>query len=59
MSNDFFGNALILGEAKWQSEVGTAQGKKKDKDQIQLRGEFLKKYGMRLFPAVTAQRLSE
>jgi hypothetical protein len=43
-------NALILGEAKWQSGVGTSQGKKKDKDQIQLRGEFLKKYGPTLFP---------
>lgn len=43
-------NALILCEAKWQSGVGTAQGKMKDKDQIQLRGEFLKKYGSRLFP---------
>jgi len=43
-------NALILGEAKWQSGVGAAQGKLKDKDQIQLRGEFLKKYGSSLFP---------
>lgn len=43
-------NALILGEAKWQSDVGTAQGRMKDKDQIQLRGEFLKKYGPCLFP---------
>ncbi len=48
-------NALILGEAKWQSGVGTAQGKNKDKDQIQLRGEFLKKYGMRLFPTLNVQ----
>jgi len=43
-------NSLILGEAKWQSGVGTAQGKMRDKDQIQLRGEFLKKYGLCLFP---------
>jgi len=43
-------NALILAEAKWLSGVGAAQGKKKDKDQIQLRGEFLKKYAPRLFP---------
>jgi len=43
-------NALILIEAKWPSGVGAAQGKKKDKDQIQLRGEFLKKYAPRLFP---------
>ena len=43
-------NALIFCEAKWQSQVGTAQGKKKDKDQIQLRGEFLKKYGVKLYP---------
>jgi len=43
-------NALILIEAKWLSRVGAAQGTKKDKDQIQLRGEFLKKYAPRLFP---------
>lgn len=43
-------NALILVEAKWLSGVGAAQGKKKDKDQIQLRGEFLAKYAPRLFP---------
>jgi len=43
-------NALILVEAKWLSGVGDAQGKKKDKDQIQLRGEFLRKYASGLFP---------
>ena len=43
-------NAIQLGEAKWQSIVGAAQGKMRDKDQIQLRGEFLKKYGPCLFP---------
>jgi hypothetical protein len=43
-------NALVFCEAKWQSKVDTAQGKKRDKDQIQLRGEFLKKFGERLFP---------
>jgi len=43
-------NALLLVEAKWQAGVGSAQGKNKDKDQIQLRGEFLEKYGRRMFP---------
>ena len=43
-------NSLLLWEAKWQSQVGIAQGKEKDKDQIQLRGEFLSKYGTKLFP---------
>jgi hypothetical protein len=43
-------NALILVEAKWQSSVGAAQGKMRDKDQIQLRGEFLKNYGRLMFP---------
>ena len=43
-------NALILGEAKWKSGVGATQGKMRNKDQIQLRGEFLKKYGPRMFP---------
>jgi hypothetical protein len=43
-------NAVILGEAKWRSATGTAQGKLKGKDQIQLRGEFLATYGPALFP---------
>lgn len=44
-------NTTLLGEAKWLSGVGTAQGKNRDKDQIQLRGEFLSNFGARLFPA--------
>jgi hypothetical protein len=44
-------NALILGEAKWQSGVGAAQGKGKDKDQIQLRGEFLRNYAPNFHPS--------
>lgn len=48
-------NTLILGEAKWQSGVGSAQGKKKNKDQIQLRGEFLEKYGKIIFPSLKVQ----
>lgn len=46
----FTANAVILCEAKWLSDVGVAQGKMRDKDQIQLRGEFLKKHGACLFP---------
>ena len=48
-------NTLVLGEAKWQSSVGAGQGKGGNKDQIQLRGEFLKKYGKTLFPSLTFQ----
>ena len=44
-------NAIILGEAKWLSGVESAQGKNKDKDQIQLRGEFLEYYGPKVFPS--------
>lgn len=43
-------NTVILAEAKWLSGIGAAQGKAKDKDQIQLRGEFLAKYGSAIFP---------
>jgi hypothetical protein len=43
-------NSVIFIEAKWKSEVGKKQGKNKTKDQIQLRREFLKEYGPRLFP---------
>jgi hypothetical protein len=45
-------NALTYGEAKWQSGVGMNQGKKKDKDQIQLRLEFLAKFGKVIYPSV-------
>lgn len=45
-------DTLLLGEAKWKSSVGTAQGKNKDKDQIQLRVEFLQKYAPKFYPAV-------
>ncbi|UCZ56419.1 hypothetical protein LGV61_11910 [Desulfurispirillum indicum] len=44
-------NGLILGEAKWQAGVGVAQGKNKDKDQIQLRGEFLRNYAPKFYPS--------
>ncbi len=40
---------VILGEAKWRSSVGIAQGKNRDKDQIQLRHEFFTKYGSGYF----------
>ncbi|GAI96640.1 unnamed protein product, partial [marine sediment metagenome] len=48
-------NTLILGEAKWQSGIGSAQGKNKNKDQIQLRGEFLEEYGKKIFPSQKVQ----
>lgn len=44
------GNAIILGEAKWLSGIGRAQGKGRNKDQIQLRGEFLERYKGFLYP---------
>ncbi len=43
---------IILGEAKWLSPVDTGQGKDKDKDQIELRTQFLNKYGRKLYPSV-------
>ena len=45
-------DTLLLGEAKWKSSVSSAQGKNKDKDQIQLRIEFLQKYAPKLYPEV-------
>jgi len=45
-------DTLLLGEAKWKASVGTAQGKNKDKDQIQLRVEFLQKYAPKLYSGV-------
>ena len=43
----------IIGEAKWNSPVGTRQGKNRDKDQIMIRKEFLEKHGRRIYPTVT------
>ncbi len=40
---------VVLVEAKWRSSVAGRQGKLKDKDQIQLRCEFLAKYGSRVY----------
>jgi len=45
-------DTLLLGEAKWKSSLGAAQGKNKDKNQIQLRVEFLQKYAPKLYPGV-------
>jgi hypothetical protein len=39
---------FLLGEAKWLSAVGAAQGVGRDKNQITLRREFCAKYGRRL-----------
>ena len=43
---------LLLGEAKWRSGVGAAQGVERNKDQIQLRVEFCSVLGQKLFPGV-------
>lgn len=45
-------DTLLLGEAKWKSSVGATQGKNKDKNQIQLRVEFMQKYATKLYPGV-------
>lgn len=45
-------DTLLFGEAKWKSPIGTAQGKNKDKNQIQLRVEFLQKYAPKIYSGV-------
>lgn len=45
-------STLIIGEAKWRSGVGVAQGIARDKDQIHLRADFCSKYGATLYPSV-------
>lgn len=44
---------VIIGEAKWDSSVGTKQGTNKKKDQILIRKEFLEKSGRTIYPTVT------
>ena len=41
-------DVFLLGEAKWRSAIGEAQGANRDKDQLTLRREFCQKYGRRL-----------
>jgi hypothetical protein len=45
-------DVFLLGEAKWRSSIGAAQGANRDKDQLVLRREFCEKYGRRLLPDV-------
>lgn len=42
-------DTIVLGESKWLSQVAASQGKMKNKDQIQLRVEFLRKYGRQIY----------
>jgi hypothetical protein len=42
--------AVILGEAKWRSGVARAQGKARNKNQIELRQMFCQKLAQRVFP---------
>jgi hypothetical protein len=46
-------DVILLGEAKWRSGIGRAQGKARDKDQLTLRREFLKKNGQVMFGSVS------
>lgn len=45
-------DTFLLGEAKWRSSVGAAQGVNRDKDQMTLRREFCEKYGRRLLEGI-------
>ena len=45
-------DVFLLGEAKWRSSVGAAQGVNRDKEQLTLRREFCQKYGQRLLAGV-------
>ena len=43
-------DVLLLGEAKWRSEVGAGQGQDGKKDQLEVRRLFLREMAPRLFP---------
>ena len=45
-------NTLILGESKWKSKIGINQGEKGDKNQIELRISFIKKYATVIYSDV-------
>jgi len=44
---------VVFVESKWKAKIAKDQGKKRDKDQLQLRMEFLQKYGNRMFHEAT------
>jgi len=46
---------VIFGECKWTAKVAENQGKQKNKNQLQLRKEYLEKYGKQIFPNVSRQ----
>ena len=48
-------NVVIFGECKWTAKVAENQGKQKNKNQLQLRKEYLEKYGKQTFPNVSRQ----
>lgn len=48
-------NVVIFGECKWTAKVAEKQGKQKNKNQLQLRKEYLEKYGKQIFPNVSRQ----
>jgi hypothetical protein len=48
-------NVVIFGECKWTAKVAENQGKQKNKNQLQLRKEYLEKYGKRIFPHINRQ----
>lgn len=45
--------AIIIGEAKWRSEIGKAQGVSKDKDQLELRRLLAKNFFSKATPSAT------
>jgi len=45
-------DTILFGEAKWKSPLDKKQGVNKDKDQIQIRAEFLQKYINKISPNI-------
>lgn len=43
-------DVFVIGEAKWHARVGVGQGIHGDKNQIEIRREFCKRYGRQLIP---------
>ena len=44
---------IILGECKWASKIAENQGKEKNKNQLQLRREYLDTCGKQIFPNIS------
>jgi len=48
-------NVVVFGEAKWRSKVSNNQGKQRNKSQLELREQYFRDFGSKIFPKASAR----